>query len=428
MKAASALFTVLAMAVVAASAQQPRPDPLETAKANQRIADQKAESEVRKAIDDADKLARAFPDKAVQYLKAAQSNLDLSLGISTDVRKNLTASLQAKLAAVTGKPIPNTGVKIDPMLPVVKAKQDANREKYEAEVKAVREGLSQIKQYTEANQITAANRVVAQLQAKYPDNPAVLSLTQKDNFKNAVAMANDYSELMQKRVNSANFSVDKSAVPIGGNGDVEFPKDWKEKTKNRTNEIKLTEKEQKLIEALDKQVNISEKEKPIEYLLQELSTAMNTPLLVDKESLRALDIDLSRTASLDARGISARNALRQCLAAQGLTYVIRSETIQVMTVEKARETLATRVYYLGDVVQGVGPFGGGATWGPFLDFQQTQANANMIIDAIQDSVDPMSWKKRGGPGTVTFHFPSMSIIVRASSEVHAALGSKLTPK
>jgi hypothetical protein len=428
MKAASALFTVLAMAVVAASAQQPRPDPLETAKANQRIADQKAESEVRKAIDDADKLARAFPDKAVQYLKAAQSNLDLSLGISTDVRKNLTASLQAKLAAVTGKPIPNTGVKIDPMLPIVKAKQDANREKYEAEVKAVREGLSQIKQYTEANQITAANRVVAQLQAKYPDNPAVLSLTQKDNFKNAVAMANDYSELMQKRVNSANFSVDKSAVPIGGNGDVEFPKDWKEKTKNRTNEIKLTEKEQKLIEALDKRVDISIKEKPMEYLLQELSTAMDTPLLIDKESLRALDIDLTRAASLDARGISARNALRQCLAAQGLTYVIRSETIQVMTVEKARETLATRVYYLGDVVQGVGPFGGGATWGPFLDFQQTQANANMIIDAIQDSVDPMSWKKRGGPGTVTFHFPSMSIIVRASSEVHAALGSKLGGK
>lgn len=271
----------------------------------------------------------------MQYLKAAQTNLDLSLGISTDTRKSLTASLQAKLAAVTGKPIPSTGVKIDPMLPVVKAKQDANREKYEAEVKAVREGLDQIKQYAAANQITAANRVASQLQAKYPDNPAVLSLTQKDNFKNAVAMANEYSDLMQKRVNAANFSVDKSAVPIGGNGDVEFPKDWKDKTKNRTNEIKLTEKEQKLIEALDKQVNVSFKEKPMEYLLQELSTEMNTPLLIDKESLRALDIDLTRNASLDARGISARNALRHLLAGQGLTYVIRSETIQVMTVEKA---------------------------------------------------------------------------------------------
>jgi hypothetical protein len=99
-----------------------------------------------------------------------------------------------------------------------------------------------------------------------------------------------------------------------------------------------------------------------------------------------------------------------------------------VTVEKARDMLTTRVYYLGDVVQGVGPFGGGAAWGPFLDFQQTMANAQLIVDAIQDSVDPLSWKKRGGPATVTFHFPTMSLIVRASSEVHASLGSKFGSK
>jgi len=427
MKAASLSFALLAAFGLTALGQPTRPDPLEAARANQRIADQKAEAEVRKAIDDAEKLARAFPEKAAQYLKAAQTNLDLSVGLSGEARKNLTASLQGKLAAVTGKPLPNPGVKLDPMLPVVKAKQDANRERYEAEVKAVREGIDAIKQYTDTNQITAANRVVAQLQAKYPDNPAVLQLVQKDNFQNAVAMASAHTELMQKRVNETFRSVDKAAIPLGDR-DVEFPKDWKERTKNRTNEIKLTEKEQKLIEALEKPVNFSAKDKPLDYILQELSTAMDVPLLVDEQSLRALDLDIKKSATLDARNVSARTALRQALAAQGLTYVIKSETIQIMTVEKARETLATRVYYLGDVVQGVGPFGGAATWGTFLDLQQTNNNVALIIDAIQDSIDPLSWKKRGGPGTITFHFPSMSIVVRASSEVHAALGSKISGK
>jgi hypothetical protein len=53
------------------------------------------------------------------------------------------------------------------------------------------------------------------------------------------------------------------------------------------------------------------------------------------------------------------------------------------------------------------------------------ANVKLIMDSVQSSVDPLSWKDKGGPGTITFHFPSMSLIVRASSEVHATLGSKL---
>jgi hypothetical protein len=79
------------------------------------------------------------------------------------------------------------------------------------------------------------------------------------------------------------------------------------------------------------------------------------------------------------------------------------------------------------VVQGVGPLPGGApTWGPFIDYQQTMANVERIMGAIQASIDPLSWREKGGgPGSITFHYPSMSLIVRASTEVHASLGSKL---
>jgi hypothetical protein len=105
--------------------------------------------------------------------------------------------------------------------------------------------------------------------------------------------------------------------------------------------------------------------------------------------------------------------------------VVKDEAIQVVTVEKARDMLVTRVYYLGDLVQSTGPFGGAPQWGTFLDFQQTMANVDTIVKSITASIDPLSWKERGGPGTVTFHYPSMSIIVRASAEVHASLGSKM---
>jgi hypothetical protein len=419
-----AVLSFAAIAILGMAAAAQKPDPIDTAKAAQRIADQKAETDARRALNDADKLTRTRPDAAIKILKSAQLNIDLAGGISNETRKTLTASLQAKLNALEGKPAANPGMKLDPAGPLVKGQRQEVAERYFAETKAVREGIDLIKKYQDANQTAAARKVIDDLAKRYPDHPAVIALTRKDNLGQNVIDARVYTEQAQQRTTLAFNSVAKSNIPPSG--DVEFPKDWDRiKKRSSVNEIKLTDQEKKIIEALDKPVTIVGKDKPLDYLLQEISTAMDQPLLIDERSLKELEIDLKKIGNLDARGVSARTALRQVLAAQGLTYVIKSETIQVLTVEKARESLTTRVYYLGDVTQGIGPFGGGATWGPFLDYQQTMANVNVVVDAIQDSVDPLSWKKRGGPGSITFHFPTMSIIVRASSEVHAALGSKL---
>jgi hypothetical protein len=290
-------------------------------------------------------------------------------------------------------------------------------------VKEVREGVEVVARLRDQSKYAEADRVAAELGRKYPNNPAVITLAQKDSFATAVADSRAFADLQSKRLVAVQNGIMKSSIPAVN--DVEFPPDWKDRAGKRTNEIKLTPKERELIAALDRPVTLSVKDQPLEYALQELSTAMNEKLLVDQKSLRDLDIDLKKAVSLDGRGVSARTALRQLLAAHGLTFVIREETIQIVTVERSRDLLTTRVYYLGDLIQGLGPVGGAAQWGPFLDFQQTQANAKLLIDSIQASVDPLAWQGKGGSGTVTFHVPSMSLIVRASSEVHAALGSRL---
>lgn len=429
-----AVLSLAAIALfVTAAPAQPRTDPIGNARTGQRIADQKAEALVEKAISDADKLMRSRPDKAIQYLRSALSEIDLSNGISTEKRRALTAQLTAKLAAVRGKPSPAAappGARVDPRGTALRTTKQSVWEAYLAETKAVQDGIAKIKYYEKTNQRSAAAAVINDLAAKYPDNPATIALTRKGSLDDAVKNAGLYAQNAADRMNKAYIAVDQSASPAIR--DVEFPAGWKEKMKNRTdvNAVKLTERERKIIEALDKPVNVSGSDKPFDYLLQELSTAMDQKLAIDKASLSDLDVDLKSNASLDARGVTARTALRQLLASKGLTYIIKDEIIQVVTVQKARESLTTRVYYLGDVVQGIGSIfpGGGPVWGPFLDMEQTTFNVKTVVGAIEDSVDPLSWKKHGGPGTITFHYPTMSIIVRASSEVHSALGSKLSRK
>ncbi len=420
---------VAAFALVATSlcatvvlAQPGASDPIDAARARQKLADQKAESQVLGTILEAERLAATNPARAAQLLRTAQTNLDLSAAISSGTRKSLTAQLQGKLKALGGNPLPG-GAKADPDGATVKAQQKAAFDAYLTEIKEVREGVDAVAKFQTARRFAEADRTIAALTAKYPNNPAVLALAQKDNFGKAVAESQTFAKMQGERLLAAQNGLMRSSLPP--KGDIEFPADWKDLTARRKKmEPQLTAKEKSLIEALDKPVTLSFNGRPFEEALQDLSNQMNQSLFLDKKSIEDQGVELKKPVQLDAKNLSARTVLRQILGAQGLTFVVKDEAIQVVTVERARDMLVTRVYYLGDIIQGVGPFGGALTWGPLLDFQQTQANAKLIVDSITSSIDPLSWKPNG-PGTVTFHFPSMSLIVRASSEVHATLGSKL---
>lgn len=423
---------LLALAVYSATvaAQQPaRPplDPLAEATARQKIADQKAEREVIDAIADADRQARINPVKAVQLLKTARVNIENTITLSADAKKKLMAAIDDKIALIGGKAPANANpqVKLDPKGAEVKFDKKVAYESMVAEVKAVTEGIDRYAKFKQAGLNKEADQELARLAAAYPNNPSIVRLTETDYFGDRVKEAVAFRDLQQKRINQAFDSVDRSSLPIGGNGDVEFPKDWKEKTERRLKTIDLTEAEKKIIEALNKPVTVNWNNMPLDEALQDLSNSLDQKLFLDKKSIEDLGIDLRKGVTMQTNRISARTVLRQVLAAQGLTFVVKDQVIQVVDVERARKMLVTRVYYLGDVVQGVGPFGGAPQWGQFLDFQQTMANVDTIVKTITTSIDPLSWKEAGGPGSVTFHFPSMSIIVRASAEVHAALGSKM---
>ena len=165
-------------------------------------------------------------------------------------------------------------------------------------------------------------------------------------------------------------------------------------------------------------------ERPLDEALQDISNMLDVPLLIDKKSLDALGLDLKTGSTLQAKGISGRTVLRSVLGALGLTFVVKDETIQIVTVEKAKTMLVTRVYYLGDLIKGVGPFSD-PRLPPAITAQQTQANAAAIIELIK-KIDPLSWDGEAhGPGTITYHAPTQSIIVRNSTEVQFSLSNAI---
>ena len=204
------------------------------------------------------------------------------------------------------------------------------------------------------------------------------------------------------------------------------PAGWAEKMERRRKlELPMFgPEEKKILEALEKPVTGGTKSAPFEESIQSLSTLIDQNIYLDKKSMEDLGVDLRKPVDIPGN-VSARTALRGMLQSQGLTFIIKDKILQVVSVEKARENMVTRSYEIRDLVQIGGPFNGAVTWGPYVDFQQTQQNAQMLIDAINGSIDPLVWKNKSGPATITFHYPSMSIIVRAPSEVHSDIGKSL---
>ncbi len=423
---AMVLATIVSWEACQALGQPPVPpqDLLRDAKARQQIADQKAEAAVRDAIAFAQRLATTQPSKAVQVLRSAQTDIDLSAAISPTARRQLTDLLQRTIAQIEGRPLPPTAsAKTEPNSAAMRQERQKLYDKYLTEVKEVNEAIQQIMRLQQNGQTAAAQKEIQELARRYPDNPAVLLLQEKDTFAQRVQESQTFARLQSERMVAVANDILRSSLPPLR--DIEFPKDWKQKTERRLQTVPLTEREKKIIEALDRSISVNWNNVMLEEALQELSNKLGENIFVDKRSLADLGLDLQRPVTLQANNVSVRTALRMLLAAQGLTFVVKDETIQVVTIERARNMLVTRVYYLGDLVQGIGPFGGAPQWGTFLDFQQTLQNVQLIIQSIQSSIDPLFWRENGGPGTITFHYPSMSIIVRASAEVHAALGGKM---
>ena len=400
-----------------AFAQAP-PTLLDHARQLRELADSKADADARNAIADADRFAKASPQVAVRGLKSAILSLDKSADVTSAKRAALVTLLEDKVAQLEGRvPVPGAATT---------AKKIA--EAVGPETKEIRDGLAAVEKLYEASKYAEAQAKITELTRRHPDNPAVLALSGQGFVKDRLADAKELSRQQAERVALALNDVQRSATPA--RGDIEFPRGFKEKMAARD---KLTYEQMDadsiaILEALEKPVKQGIKNGPFEEVIESLATITQKNIYLNRDALTEAGVDLKKPVTLP-EGVTVRTALRAVLQANRLTFVIKDKCILVVTPEEASKMLVKRAYYLGDVLGS--PFGGGANLGPVLDFNLATQNAAMIIDSIKKSIDPLGWANPaggGGPSSILFHAPSLSIIVSAPAEVHYTIGNAVRPK
>lgn len=423
-KWAAALTVGLAVSV--APAQAPPKDSVDLAKQKLQIAEATLASEVSETVRTSTSLARSgSPELAVRKLRELSGKVAGAV-VSETKRAELAKQIDDAIATINGTPPKAVTPKYDPALAERVIKSDKNQKLVEAarlETKEVDEAISGIALDIDAGRKAEAQKKLAAVASKYPNNPAVIYLTGQQTNADAIQVARDLTKLSSDRFAKALNDVQRSAIPPSG--DIEFPKDWPQKMelRRKLNAPKLTAEEEKLLKSLETPIKGGLKDAPFQEAVQLLSTAIDQKIFVDSKSLEARGVNLDDKVDVPG-GLTARSALRIMLQSKGLTFVLRDNVIQVVTVEEAKKQCVARAYDVRDLVASnmvgnVGP------WGAYMDYQATAANAQIIIDAIQRGVEPSVWEGAGGVGSITFHYPTMSIIVRAPSEVHADLYRKM---
>jgi hypothetical protein len=400
-------------------------DLIEHTKRVQTVAAQKVEADVQLALRESARLLRTDPDEAVTKLKATLTQVQQDQVLTAERREALVRVLKDRVR------IAEAGAD-------AAAEQDAAREDEEARAEAKKEG--QQKQAAETAKVKAGLEAVTNLrrdgknaEAKkkadellrdYPANVAVQVLNGVSVSAGHKAENDALRKDKEQRTVAALRDIDRSAL-IATN-DVEFPKDWKEKTARRKAANALSPTERALLQTLERPIDVKFKGSKLQDAIEYLSTVTGQTILLEKSALDEAQVTYDTPVNYCVRApIATRAALRAVLSSVGLTYVVQGDVIQVTTPGRAKDMMITKTYYIGDIVTGIGLVGGSAQYGHNLDQMQLAQNVGGIVEMLKQTVDPQSWEAKGGPGAIGFNIPTMSLVIRQSAEVHAMIRNSL---
>ena len=288
-----------------------------------------------------------------------------------------------------------------------------------SEDEEISRGLKAVKDALHDGKKDEANRIVRVLQHRYPDNLSVQTARRTVDIAIGVADARRNRRENEERMVGVNNEMTKSATPTAG--DVDFPeaKKWKALTEKRKQD-NLTAAERNILKALETPVAIEFKASRFEDVIETLQTTLGVDIVMDKNTLERTSVTYDTQVSrVFRRPVQARTVLRSVLLELGLTYVIKDESIQIVTPDMAKDMMVVRAYPIGDIVAFSGPL-----LTPDAGKLQELETANRIIDMIKQQIDPGSWDQGTG-AKIFYEAGTRSLVVKQSALVHSMLGKSL---
>ena len=168
---------------------------------------------------------------------------------------------------------------------------------------------------------------------------------------------------------------------------------------------------QRLQEVLQQNVRLEFADEPMVDAIRHVKQLVNAEILFDTQAMLDENVDQSDTVNLHVKDVTLGRAFELLLRDLNLTCIIDREALVITSEASAEETLRTRVYGCGDLVDAVDP----------PSYRRALTDLGELIQSIQSTISPASWDDVGGPGAM-MALPSRGVLVVSQTDaVHGAL-------
>lgn len=390
-------------------------DLLARARQLREIAIQKKENETKMALNEALRLSKISLTRAAEYLKPILDGIENDELIPAEKRDSLARVVRAQIKVYEK----NVGVFSAKSIEAAQSQAQINDRLAEIDRSArenekLSRNLDSIKNLRRDGFTAEANRNFEELARKYPNNPEIQAYGRMNKFQDNISAESKLRSTRSEMMLALQRDILKASIPV--TGEIAFPDDWVEKSKRRTSGSKLTEDDRKIMKTMSSPLTFSLKNEPFQSFLDIMEKQFGSPLVIDQQALQLLNITTETPITINARGWSTRTILRKVLSDLGLSYVIKDKSINITTPDRARETMTTRAYPIGDII-------GNMNMNLPNTYNQSAfiQNVQNIINSIM-ALDPKSWQPEGA-GSIVFEPSTMSLIIRQTAEFHFMVGS-----
>ena len=223
--------------------------------------------------------------------------------------------------------------------------------------------------------------------------------------------------------------------------DSTLPPDYAEKNARRLTDGRFTNTQKKIIAGLNKPLTANIDAIDLQGFFDWVEKQTGIYVQIDKQALETIGVGMQTEVPVKSRGLAARTVLRKVLSELGAAYIVSDDGLKITSLEVAKNTMVTRVHYVGDLVYAVNNYqfqplpaqynaaafyyglpGLAAmqqqAWNaPWLNQLQMNQNVQSLIDMVKGTGDLDSWEPVG-QGRVTYDPISKSLIVKQTAEYH----------
>lgn len=344
------------------------PDPLEEAKAREKVEAQRLQLVVRDTVAESQRLARANPAAATRLLKGTLAALESSDGSRTNHVALLKNRVEQQLRVVARQQ--QRSEEEQRMRDRANASVDARRRVEHADLareQTTKELMARYQSLLDTGDFTEAERVADQVVANDPQ-----SLVGRAGQWRAI-LARHYTESEQNEAVKreqwwrALASIEASSIPFDDRTPVVYPpaKAWEELTIRRqkykaVDLAPVSPEEEEIRRALSRPISFDFQDTPLSDIVDYLRDYTGVNVIPDLAAMEQVGVDLDTPVTLRLESVTLKSALRLLLRPLEMTYLVGDGVLQLTTSEVASRELITKVYPVGDLVTPIVNFQGGA--------------------------------------------------------------------